>query len=73
MCSTSMAYSQRRINPTPNPMNTPRTDANIYPVTLGGHELVKADFARVLEDELEQAVNQCLALIAEVDELKQSK
>ncbi len=52
-------------------MNTPRTDANIHPSSTAGHELVKADFARGLELELEQTVNQCLALIAEVDELNQ--
>ena len=52
-------------NPTRNQMKAPRTDANIYPV--------KATFARVLENEIEQLANQCLALIAEVDELKQSK
>ena len=54
-------------------MNTPRTDANIYPVKIGDHELVKADFARELESELEQVSNQCLALIAEVDELNRGK
>ena len=36
-------------------MKTPRTDANIYPVKVGGHALVKASFARKLERELQQS------------------
>ena len=53
--------------------STPETEANIYPIKCGENILVRADFARKLETERNEARQEVAILKAQLNTLKTVK